>query len=140
MVVDKRNARVNQRFKLRKGRRLDEKENIIGLTRRRITNCNELNTEESAQFEPEVACFGTETLLLSTADHLGVMVDYNFKFANENNRGGGEHRGRRLAEKADHLTLFDQGVRLRKAFIKIRNYDMREAAINFMVFLAEVGE
>ena len=138
--MDKRNAKVNQRFKLRKGRRLDEKVNSIGLTRRRITNCNELNTEESAQFEPEVACFSAETLLLSTANHLGVMVDYNFKFANENNRGGGEHRGRRLAEKADHLTLFDQGVRLHKAFIKIRNYDMREAAINFMVFLAEVGE
>jgi len=135
LVVDKRNARVNQRFKLRKGRRLDEKENIIGRT-----NCNELSTRESAQFEPEVACFGTETLLLSTANHLGVMVDYNFKFANENNRGGGEHRGRLLADKADHLTLFDQGVRLHKAFIKIRNYDMREAAINFMVFLAEVGE
>lgn len=123
--------------KLRQGR-TNKTGNNVELTRSRLPERLQLSVEKPTPFEPDVLGISAEKLL-SSADQLGAKVDYNFKFANENDRDGGEHRRQQLAEKADYLILFDQGARLHKAFVKIRNYGMREAAINFMVLLAEVG-
>ena len=135
--MGKRTANGDQLAKLRQGG-TNETGNNVELTKNRVPERLQLNVEKSTPFQPEVPGISAEKLL-SSADQLGVKVDYNFKFANENDRAGGEHRRRELAEKAEYLILLDQGARLHKAFVKIRNYGMREAAINFMVLLTEVG-
>jgi len=105
----------------------------------RIKRNAQPNFENSGQGEPTLICINS-AILLNVAKHLGVKVHYNLESINDNNSAGRLCRWRKLAEKADHLILYDQGARLNRAFIKIRSYAVREAAINLMTLFAEAED
>jgi len=75
--------------------------------------------------------------LLHLAEALSVRPTYFFGFSDERQRGMAEEAGRPWAGTAVYLNLPDQGVRLNRAFIGVKNSGLREAIITLVTELAK---
>ena len=75
--------------------------------------------------------------LLRIAKALGVRPVYFFGFSEESARGADEHDEKPCDGTSVYLTLPDQGMRLHRAFVSVKNSALREAIVNLVVEFAK---
>ncbi len=75
--------------------------------------------------------------LLGIAKALGVRPVYFFGFSEDITPGKSESSERSCEDQGVYLTLPDQGMRLHRAFINVKNSVLREAIVTLVVEMAK---
>jgi transcriptional regulator with XRE-family HTH domain len=118
------------------GCRLRERRAVIGLSRKQLADKLQLDPAEIREYEK-----GTKRIpvdcLLRIARALNVPPDYFFPPLDEIEDGLGDPGKGRQQQFVRNPAIIDQGLRLHRAFLRIRNEAFREEVVNFIVELAD---
>jgi len=113
------------------GNRVRTKRLLAGLSQEQLAQKLSIDLEELASYESgmkRISAFH----LLGLAQALGVLPVYFFGGSDERQVASAEDETHPWARAGVYLTLPDQGVRLNRAFVSVRNPDLREAIIRLV--------
>jgi transcriptional regulator with XRE-family HTH domain len=118
------------------GLRLRAKRMSSGLSQEELAEKLQIHPDDVSAYEKGEKRISA-VRLLHMSEALGVRPTYFFGFSDERRRGVAEDGGRPWAGLGVYLTLPDQGVRLNRAFIAVKNAALREAIVTLVAELAK---
>ncbi|HTR14408.1 MAG TPA: helix-turn-helix transcriptional regulator [Roseiarcus sp.] len=121
------------------GARLREKRMSIGLSEEDLAQTLNIDPEDFCFFEQGLKRISAQQLLL-IAKALGVQSGYFFGVLSR-----GAERSRLVdyqtaEEPKNRPALVEQGLRLQRAFFKVKNPALRETIVNLVIGVAKFGE
>jgi len=121
------------------GTRLRERRVSIGLSQEKLAEALKIDPEDICFFEQGLKRIGAEQLLL-IANALTVQPGYFFGVVSQRPQKSDPADGRTPYVAKNRSVLVEQGLRLQRAFFKVKNPALRESIINLVNDMAEFGE